>query len=315
MLTLRIARLGLVASVFLAAACSGSASGIRGGPGGSSPGASSGAPSSEATRELAACSGGATAGQVDDAVEISGDLKQSCHELVVCGGLSFRLTGAILELFARAALGTSTDSGLAFDGNGTYTTGQGAVLATSMELTLYHPTTGQLITSDLTKVESYFGGASVSVSLDSLKVKVSYLSLGPSFELLGLSAPSGPGTVTLDASAMKDALGRIKLRAKTKVDDRQGHATFVYEMTTPDTTLGTIFDGGAMPFTLDSVTGGRTDLAQTIERKTWNVSYVGGEIGALDGEISFAVKGGVVPFVATLTYPMNAEPEVKLSCP
>jgi len=310
MLTLS-SKIGLVGVMCLVAACSG---GGTGSSGGSSSGSSG---STASSQDLAACRGSANDNALDDAVEITGDFKQSCHELIVCGGLSFRLTGAVIELFARAALGTSSDSGLVFDGKGTYATGPGAVFATSMELTLYHPKTGQLIATDLTKVESYFVGASVKVdgaSLDDVKVKVTYQSLGTAFDLLGLTAAAGPGTVTLDAKAMKDALGQIKLRAKTKIDDKQGHATFVYEMTTPDTTLGTIFDGGAMPFTLDAVSGGRADTSQTIENKTWNVSYVGGQIGALDGTIAFSVKGGVVPYVATFTYPKQAEPQIKLTC-
>jgi hypothetical protein len=254
---------------------------------------------------------------LDDALEITGDFKQSCHEMIVCGGLSFSLTAAIIDIFVNAALGQSSDGGLTFDGKGTYATGQGSVFGTSMELTLYHPKTGALITADLRKVDAFFVSASAKVdatSIDSVKVKVSYQALGPFFDLLGLTAAAGPGEVTLDAKAMHDALAAVKLQAKTKIDDKQGHASFVYEMTTPDTTLGTIFDGGAMPFTLDNVTGGRSDTGQTIEKRTWQVSYVGGKVGALDGTISFAVKGGALPFVVTYTYPKQAEPDVKLSC-
>lgn len=290
---------------------------------------SSGAPASglgaQARTQLAACRAGTDENTFDDALEITTDFKESCHELVVCGGIGHRLVGSILEVFLNAALGTGEGS-LTFEGS-VYRSTEASAFGTTMEITLVAPKdtsfakAGEPIPYDLQKVDSFFTSATlktegaVSTSGVNVKVKVKYEALGPAFELLGLTAPSGPGEVTLDAKEMQRALGAIRLRAKTHVDDKKGHAAFLYDMTTPETTLESLFGGGAMGFTLDQLTGGRAEHAQTLQPFTFDVTYVDGKAGRLDGTIAFDVKGGALPHKATFHYPRANDPEITFACP
>ena len=114
---------------------------------------------------------------------------------------------------------------------------------------------------------------------------------------------------------MSRALSTIKLAAVTHVDDKQGHASFVYDMTSPERPLGDLLDGAPLGFALDGATGARSDLGQSLDSAQFAVAYVGGKVGALDGTISFSVKGGALPHKATFTYAKTNEPVVKLACP
>jgi hypothetical protein len=317
----------LVSLSFAAAGCMSSSGGSSGS--GSSSGGSRAATdlNRQARVDLAACRGGTSDDAFDDALEITHSFRDSCHELVVCGGLTVSLVGAVMELFVNAALGKSGDDGLKFDGEGRYVSAPGSVSGTSMEVTLHSPKdtsfgrAGELIPYDLLAVGSYFVGAKVRAETSAgsngitVKVKVSYQALGPAFELLGMTAPEGPGEVTLDSKEIVPALGAIKLRAIVRVDDEKGRSRFRYEMAVPETTLGAVFDGGPVGFTLDDVEGGRADLAQELTTTRWDVQYVDGAIGALDGTIGFSIAGGPLPYDVTFSYPRAADPIVKVACP
>lgn len=259
---------------------------------------------------LAACRGGTNDNAFDDALEVSGGLEKSCHELVVCGGITFRLVSAIIATFTDGAKDDTK-----FEA-GAYASGA------TMRITLRLPRDtsfgkkGEPIPYDLRDLGSFFVNGKLAVDLASQKVRVSFTALGPAFELLGLGRPAeGANSVVLDYAAMKGALGGITLDAKVHVDDKQGHSTFVYDMTTTPTTLGAVADGKALAFTLDDMRGERRDLGQTLVRETFDVSYVGGQVGALDGTIAFAVKGGPMPYKVSMFYPSANAPKVTFSCP
>lgn len=323
--TLRFSRFTALALVSFATmvGCSSAGLGGGGGGGGGAPDPEPTDLGSQARQDLAACRGGVSEGVLDDSLEIAAGFRQSCHELVVCGGLAAQMSGAVIQLFVNAALGASTDSGLKFDGKGTYVSAGGA-LATNMEVTLHLPADtsfgkkGDLIPYDLLSVDTYFTGAKLEAvakigpSGVSHDVRVSFTGTGPGFELLGIQASGSE--MKLDTDAIAQALGRVGLRAKTHVDDEQGRSTFVYDMTSPETTLGALFDGGGIAFRLDGITGGRSDLRQSLTTTTFDVQYVGGKVGKLDGSIGFAIDGGPLPFAATFQYPRSNEPVVRFAC-
>lgn len=282
---------------------------------------------SAAADQLSACAGGLSDDAVTDAITITTDFEASCHELVVCGGLANGLSTSVVQLFIDAAIGAAGGGGLMFDGKGTYRSPPGSVAGTNMDVTLHLPKdtsfgkTGDVITSDLLTVESYFVGAKlkteggISTSGITAKLKVTYESLGPAFELLGLSAPPGPAEVTLEAQPVSRALSAIKLRAKTHVDDAKGASAFVYDLTSPETTLGDLVDGGALRFQLDGVNGARSDLGQKLESTKWEIVYAGGKVGKLDGTIGIGVLGGPLPHRATFVYPKSNKPKITYACP
>ena len=76
----------LAACSVVASACSSTATG--GGGSTSSSSGASGSINAQARQELAACVAGKTDAAIDDSLEITSDFKQSCHELVVDGGIA-----------------------------------------------------------------------------------------------------------------------------------------------------------------------------------------------------------------------------------
>lgn len=330
LLGLRTALVGAVLALS-ASACGSNGLGSSGSGSGSSGSSGSGPDPSptnlgaQARADLKACSAGVGEGAFDDALEITSDFRQSCHELVVCGGLAFQTSTAVVQLIVDAALGASGEGGLVFDGEGAYVSDASGGLGTNMSVTLHLPRdtsfgkAGDVIPYDLLRIESYFVGAELTakarIGTDGLSydVAVKFTDVGPAFELLGV--PRTGNELTLDAKAIARALGAIELRAKTHVDDRQGHATFTYDLTSPPTTLGALADGGALAFELDGLRGARADLGQSLETSRWEVTYVGGKIGKLDGTIGFRVGGGALPHAVTFEYPQSNEPIVRFACP
>jgi hypothetical protein len=275
---------------------------------------------------LEACTASATTNTVEDSLEIARDFKESCHELVVCGGLSASLSTTLISVLVNAAAGSDTSAkAFTFDGKGTYSTSQAAVgTKMDVQLLLGADTTfgkrGDLIDFDVFSIDSYFTGAKVTAtaSIDltgktTTSLGVTFTGKGKGFELLGLGDASSP--MTIDAEKIADALGMIQLTTRIHVDDKQGHATFVYDMTSPPVTVGAIAKGDPMPMELKGVTGGRQDLGQTLGITRWDIRYLDTSAsGYLDGTIGFAIKGGPLAYASTFTYPKRKAPDVALAC-
>jgi hypothetical protein len=275
---------------------------------------------------LEACTATVTTNTVEDSLEIARDFKESCHELVVCGGLSASLSTTLISVLINAAAGSDTNAkGFIFDGKGTYATTQAAVgTKMDVQLLLGADTTfgkrGDLITFDLFSLDSYFTGAKITAtaSVDltgkaTTSLGVAFTGKGKGFELLGLGDAASP--ITIDAQKIADALGLIQLVTKIHVDDTQGHSTFVYDMDSPPVTVGAISKGDPIPMQLKGVTGARQDLGQTLTITQWDIRYLDTSAsGFLDGTIGFSIKGGTLPYTSTFSYPKRKAPDVILAC-
>src|SRR5436305_802119 len=69
---------------------------------------------------LDACKANVDSNLLENSLEIASDFKESCHELVVCGGLSASLSTALISVIINAAAGGgASPSGFTFDGKGT----------------------------------------------------------------------------------------------------------------------------------------------------------------------------------------------------
>lgn len=267
----------------------------------------------------------------EDALAIAQGFKQSCHELVVCGGLAAQMSAGVLTLVLNAALGAATGSGgFVYDGKGTYktnTSGQGTGM--DIELRLPKDTSfgkrGDVITFDLLKLDTYFKGdpkLSASGSIDTsgntaYKIAASFGEPGPGYELLGLGAAAGgSASVSFDFDKVKAAIGEILITAKTHVDDKQGKSTFVYDMASKsELTLGRFASGTPLDMSLVGVRGERPDLGQTLAITKWEIRYLDTSgSGYLDGTIGFDVKGGAFPYGVTFDYPRRKDPDVTLAC-
>jgi hypothetical protein len=275
---------------------------------------------------LEACKGAVSPNGLENTLEIAQSFKQSCHELIVCGGLSASFSTAIIGVMIDAAAGTDSGSKFKFDGQGTYVSTPSDVTGTSMDLSLYLAAdtsfgkAGELIKVNLLSVESYFTGAKVTAtaSIDtSGKTKTSlgitFTGKGPAFELLGLSDAQSP--LTIDAEKISDALGKIQMSTKIHVDDKQSHSSFRYELESPKVSVGSVIKGDPLPMTLVSVSGARADTAQSLAVTKWEIRYLDTSAGGyLDGTIGFAISGGPFAYGVTFDYPRRKTPDVTLRC-
>jgi hypothetical protein len=330
---LKLHRLALLCFIPLAAACS---SGLGGIGSGSSSGSSGGtventAPAKDALADpkhpgLEACA----RGDVDDNLEIAVSFRESCHEMVVCGGMASSLSGAIISLMLDQALGkASARGGLTFDGKGTWTSGgslETVQEGTAMELRFYlgrdtsFGKKGELITFDLMDIGSYFTGASIAAeaSID-LTGKTAY---GMTFEFTGKKAGAellGLGDaqtgVKVDFDAIARAIGEVSVEAKIRQADKKGHSTIRYDLKSPRVPLSQINNEGDLPFELVGLTGSRPDTSQEIKITKFDVRYRNTGKGILDGTIGFDVTGGAgFSYNATFEYPRRNAPDVSLLC-
>lgn len=281
---------------------------------------------------LETCTANTTQTVRDDSLEIAQAFKESCHELVVCGGLAAQMSAGVVTLVLNAALGAATGGGgFVFDGKGTYhtnTSGQG----TGMDITLRLPNDtsfgkkGDVIAFDLLKLDTYFKGSpklSAQGSVDTsgkvkYRIEASFGEPGPGYELLGLGAASTStgGSASFDSEKIQAALGAILMTAQTHVDDKQGKSTFVYDLASKtEVTLGQFAAGTPLDMSLVGVKGARPDTNQALSITKWEVRYLDTSgSGYLDGTIAFDVKGGAFPYGVTFEYPRRKEPDVSLAC-
>ena len=276
---------------------------------------------------LEGCQSNVSPNDLADALEIGTDFRESCHELIVCGGLATSLGSAVVNVLLRAALGGSSID-VTYKGKGTYTFGSGTDggAGTSMDIVtrLGSDTsfgkTGDIIDFSLLDVASYFSGAKVTASAKfgtsgtSYGLGITFTGTGPGLELLGLGAtPVSPFSV--DSDKVRASLGKILIETHIKQDDKKGHAVFAYDVAGASQPLSALLDGDATPFLLTGLTGGRADLGQTMTVSQWQINYLDtGSSGFMNGTLGFKITGGKLPFSATFNYPNRKTPDVTLSC-
>jgi len=277
---------------------------------------------------LSACASSVSSTDLEDSLQVAKDFKESCHELVVCGGLVTSLGSAIVNILLNAALGGGGAS-LTYKGQGVYVTGAGQTggMGTVMEITTLlgadtsFGKAGDPIAFDLTDITTYFTGVKVTAQATlstsgtaTYSLGVAFTGVGPGVELLGLGkTPSSPLTVSSDKIAA--ALGQIQIKTHIHQADMQNKSLFTYDVVGPQQSLASALSGDAVPFQLMGVTGGRADAMQTIDVKTWQINYLDtGHNGFMNGTIGFAVKGGKLPYTVTFHYPNRKTPDVALAC-
>ena len=281
---------------------------------------------------IGACSSAFTKSEIEDALELARDFRQSCHELVVCGGLAAKASLSIESIFLNLALGKATGNGdFTYLGQGKYALSS-TVTGTSMELqfALGFDTTfgkrGDPIPFDLFAVDSYFKGVQASASAyvnprgeSGYKIGIAFTGVAQGAELLGLG-PSPASPLKLDAGEISSALGKVLVSSRIHVDDQQGpHGHFVYDLTSDPQPMGPMAGGEPLPMKLASVAGDRTDNGQKLTVTGWNIAYLNTSAsGFMNGTIAFDVTPGsgakLFPYGVTFVYPNRKTPDVSLSC-
>jgi hypothetical protein len=263
------------------------------------------------------------AGDVEAELQIARDFKDSCHEMVICGGLSAAFTLTLVQVLVNAATGSSTEpSGFVYVGQGRYAAG------TQMELTLRlakdtsFGKAGDAIDFDLFDVTSYFTSAKLAASASAstsgktkTSLSIEFEGTGKGFELLGLEVGADGGIQTDLATISKNLGASILVETKILMHDVRDTSTIAYQLDSPATLLSSFLESGPMDMQLVKVTATATGTSQTVVMKNWAMQYkASSSSGTLDGSIDFEVRGGAFDYVAKFNYPHRKEPDVALSC-
>src|SRR5262245_27894711 len=105
---------------------------------------------------IATCSGGAPA---DANLAIVADLRDSYHEMVVCGGLAYGWSIAVIGVIADALSHKAGTPLMIYKGNGVYASRNGM-----MEIQTVLTSTGAPISFDVLDPKSYFAGLSIQAN-------------------------------------------------------------------------------------------------------------------------------------------------------
>jgi hypothetical protein len=270
---------------------------------------------------LASCRGSASTTDIDNNVELALDLRESLHEMVVCGGLTATLAGSVIGVLIDAIQGNTTDpGGFTFDGKGGYTSDQMDVQFFLGADTSFGKA-GELITFNVFDASNYVTGISgeVKASVDlsgnaTTSATLSFMGTGQGVELLGLGkSPASP--IKLDTNALLNSIGKIQIESKIHVDDTQAHGKVNYQMKMDKVALSKVVNGYQQTIDLLALSGGRADLNQTAKIDAFTITF--GDVGnhSLTGTVHASISGGTFPFDVLYSYPRRAEPDVVLGCP
>ncbi len=273
----------------------------------------------EASAKLAACATGDIAAQV----QIVSDFVDSCHEMIICGGLTNSFGVSIVSVLLGAALGKDVSiSTVKYKGDGVYEVGN----VMTMTLVLGRDTSwgkiGDPITFDVMQLDSYFTKASISVAADMELVPggaqakthlvMKFEQVGPGIELLGLGANPESGVRVDFHEIAKSVADHVQVANIITVDDTKGDSHIAYKLSTPPVRFGELL--GHSPQGQELVEVSATRGAQSIEVVDWGMAYQPGSSGTLDGTIDFVVHGDF-DYNVHFSYPHRKTPDVLLSCP
>lgn len=293
--------------------------------------ADDGADGPDVQRNLDGCADGMSDAEIDDTLQITHDFNDSAHEMIVCGGLVFAIVGALIEGLidlAEDPTRSTLPEQYSFDGEGTYSVNVDGYNDLDMDVRFYltrdyeFGAAGDLVTENLFDMNSYLLNARTTVETELttqgilVTITIEHDGPGPLVELLGMGTnPQSPMTVSQsDINAAADTMGSLEVQADIRLTDHPSVASITYETSSPRMLANSIFTGAPMQLDMIDSSGGREDLRQTLEVHTWTVDYVDGEVGALDGEIGFIVRGDGFDFDATLDYPSANAPDITVKC-
>jgi len=274
------------------------------------------------------CRGSISSGEIESNLEIARDFRDSCHEMVVCGGINASLSVALVTIMINAAAGKKADEGgMVFDGKGTWATPPTKVPGSTMDVKFHlgfdtsFGKTNDLVTFNVLDLSTYFTGAIIKATATvntkgeaTSSLTMEFTGLGPGIELLGLG-PKPASPIKIDANEISAALGKLQLAAKIHINDKQGNALFRYELETPLTPLSAITAGDPTKMKLLDISGERADVGQKLTVTAFDIEYRNIGSGYLDGDIGFDITGGkYFPYSAIFHYPRRSAPDVSLSC-
>lgn len=279
------------------------------------------APPVDDLRNPGAKLGGCARGDVAGTLAIVNDFRDSCHEMIVCGGLSNQFGVSSVSVLLSAALGKNLSlPAITYKGNGQYAVGNVMVMTLVLGQDTSFGRTGDVIPFNVLDLSSYFVKASIkasaSIDIGSGEARTSLVAtfeaVGPGVELLGLG-PNPESGVAIDFHAVARALGTsIQVANVITVDDTKGESHIAYRLKSAAMRFGELL--GHAPQRMELVDVSATRGTQTIEVTNWGMQFQPGSSGTLDGTIDMLVRGGDFDYAVHFNYPHRKEPDVTLSC-
>jgi hypothetical protein len=260
-------------------------------------------------------------------VQIVADLRESYHEMIVCGGLQLDFTDALVNVIANAALGRSGPAQLAYRGNGLFATANGMM---AIQLALAD---GGALGFDPLDPQSYLAGITVSARADAAmngvmrggsmwsvlghaagSLDISFQAAGPGFALLGMTIDEARrGHLDLGKIA-RSIESHFVISNKIDVKNEQNGTTIHYILEGAPVPMTDVHDGKKVPMQLTSIVAERPATGQTIKVTEWTMAFKGDGGKVLDGTIGMDIDGGAFPYAVKMTYPHRMDPDISLSC-
>lgn len=254
-------------------------------------------------------------------------LNTEFHEMPTCGALANFYVFAAVELLVNLSTDKPTSpSGFSFQGSGLYLAGGVMGLQARLGRDTSFGKAGDDVPFDLFDTTEYFesieldANVKVGVSLDtgggveshasgSITVK-SIKNPGSALELFGID-PTKPGA-TYDVQDLAEAMGKS---VTFGIEIKQGEVVnlhgVAYTLTVPPENLLDIYNGGPLQFEVTSIEA--VDEKQTASLETWDIDYVAGHGGYLDGTIVMRVDGDFTYYVK-YEYLKQFEPNIYITC-
>ena len=274
------------------------------------------------------CVDGVDPKDIKDTLMIVADFEQSAHEMVACGGLTFALIVALVDVVITLATnpGASTiPDTFTYDADThSYTARATNFGQTTMRIHFYQGDAEManleesLIKDDLFRGDNYLVRAKAKPNILEGKVEISYEKAGPLVALLGYGDdPPNPLKLSInDAGKLADGVRDLKFKMVVEFNDEgENGVTTTYTVDSPLAIVGSALTNSLLDTTLISAAANRDEPNQELTVDEWTVKYVDGEVGALDGKIGFKVDGKHFPFLGLFEYEDSGWPKITLSCP
>ena len=266
-------------------------------------------------------------GDVGNNLAVIHELRDSYHEMIVCGGLQLDFQSSLINVIANAALGRGQVSALRYQGAGVFGTPNGMMQIKTYGLD------GVALAADAMDPNSYLMGLHVSANASGLaqaainnrspwgvlkqasaSLDVQFSAAGPLVSLLELG-PAGAGRLLLDPKKLARTIAKnIKISNRISVENHHGGTTVHYILESAPGPLSDLIDRKAVPMQLVSIVATHEATGQTVRVTDWAMEFKGDGGRVLDGSIGVEVDGGDFPYAAKFSYPHRAEPDIDLTC-
>lgn len=266
-------------------------------------------------------------GDVAANLAIVSDLRDSYHEMIVCGGLQLQFEDNLVNVIANAALGRGQASALRYQGNGVFGTPNGMMMIKTQTMD------GRALAADAMDPSSYLIGLRVTANASgmvntalsgggawgllkkaSANLDVQFSGQGPLFSILELEGGFS-GRMLLDPKKLAKAIARnIKISNRISVDNQQGATTVHYILEGAPQPLQDSIDHKSVPMELVSIVATNETTGQTIKVTDWAMQFKGDGGKVLDGTIGLEVDGGAFPYAVKFSYPHRMDPDIDLTC-